>query len=46
MVDVAHMIFCWRCFKRQLFRSIDTQELLWVCGVCGAVRDLTEYEND
>lgn len=46
MVDVAHMMFCWRCYARRLFRTIDTQQLLWVCGECGAVRDLSEPDDD
>jgi hypothetical protein len=46
MVDMAQILFCWRCYKRQLFRTIDTQELLWVCGECAGVRDLSEPDDD
>jgi hypothetical protein len=38
---------CWKCYRRRLFRTIDTEELLWVCDSCGAVRDLTDdIHND
>lgn len=46
MADFAHMIFCWRCYQRRLFRAIGTGELLWVCDKCGGVRDLTDDLND
>ena len=46
MPDVAHMMFCWRCYARRLFRTIDREELLWVCGECGGVKDLTDDGYD
>lgn len=46
MVDMAQILFCWRCYQRRLFRTIDTQGLLWVCGECGGVRDLSEPDDD
>ena len=46
MSELVNLMFCFRCFQRQTFRTIDTQELLWVCGVCGGVRDLTDEGRD
>ena len=44
--EVVNILFCWRCFARRMFRTIDREELLWVCGECGAVRDLTDERRD
>ena len=46
MSNVHEMLFCFRCHGRRLFAPIGVDELLWVCGGCGGVRDLTDEGRD
>ena len=44
MNAVSSILFCFRCGTRRGFNTIDREGLIWVCGSCGAVRDLTDED--